>query len=65
MRIERHSVGHSVEVGTQVTLASEIELRGLPGACLRLPAIAVLRRVQRQILMGIRANAERGAARRV
>ena len=50
----RHAGG-----GTRLSLASEIELHGLLGACLRPPATVALRLVQRRILMGIRANAER------
>jgi hypothetical protein len=46
--------------GTRLSLASEVELRGTLGACLRLPATVVLRLVQRRILLGIRANAEHG-----
>ena len=48
--------------GVQLTLASQYELRGFFGWCLRLPVHLVLDLFQRYLLRGIKANAERNAA---
>jgi hypothetical protein len=49
------------DLGAQLSLASEYELRGALGACLRIPVRLVLHRFQSYLLRGIQANAERGA----
>ncbi len=48
--------------GVQLTLASQYELHGFIGWCLRLPVWLVLDLFQRYLLRGIKANAERDAA---
>jgi hypothetical protein len=47
--------------GTHLTLSSQYELRGVPGACIRVPVRLVLQLFQAYLLRGIRANAERAA----
>jgi hypothetical protein len=49
------------EHGTRLSLSSQYELRGVLGACLRLPVRLVLHRFQLYLLQGIQTNAERGA----
>jgi hypothetical protein len=47
------------ELGTRLFLSSEYELRGVLGACLRLPVKLVLHLFQTYLLRGIRTNSER------
>lgn len=47
--------------GTRLTLSSQYELRGIPGAFLRVPVRVVLHLFQTYLLQGIQANAERDA----
>lgn len=49
--------------GVQLTLKSQYELRGFFGWCLAIPVRLVLNLFQRYLLRGIKANAERDAAR--
>lgn len=53
----------AAQAGVQLTLASEYQLSGVFGWCLRLPVWLVLNLFQRYLLRGIKANAERDAAR--
>jgi hypothetical protein len=48
-------------IGTRLFLSSQYELRGVLGACLRLPVWLVLNRFQTYLLRGIQANSERRA----
>lgn len=45
--------------GVRLSLSSQYELRGIMGACLRVPVRLVLDLFQRYLLRGIKANAER------
>jgi hypothetical protein len=45
--------------GTRLSLSSQYELRGVPGALLRWPIRMILDRFQTYLLRGIRANSER------
>jgi hypothetical protein len=47
--------------GIELTLVTRYSLRGVAGACLKLPVGLILRIFQRYFLAGIRRNAERGA----
>ena len=49
------------ESGSRLTLSSQYELWGVPGACLRLPVRLVLHLFQSYLLRGIRINSERCA----
>jgi hypothetical protein len=53
----------SGQAGVQLVLASQYELKGFGGWCLHLPVRLVLDLFQRYLLRGIKANAERDAAR--
>jgi len=51
------------DAGTQLSLWSEYDLRGLVGTCLRAPVRLVLHLFQTYLLRGIRANSEVGDQR--